>query len=202
MRGRLREWEWQQWEQQWERQLRERQRRHGHSRSTWQHALRSPACEHSLLHRVPSLSHRAVSALPLPPPLLLPQFNDDQLKWSRLDFVKLADMEQVQAFVKTGYAYAERTDAGSEWAAQLAAGSWLACAYGEVGRHGEVIPRQPVIESAHPAHAPAHPPCPSACPPAGDCFERALGEVRKGAMRQLLEVPVWGLRRALASVDS
>ena len=43
------------------------------------------------------------------------QFNDDQLKWGRLDFIKLADLEQVQAFVQTGYAYAERTDAGSEW---------------------------------------------------------------------------------------
>jgi hypothetical protein len=55
-------------------------------------------------------------------------------------------------------------------------------------------PTLPTRLLTHPARLPA--------PPAGDCFERALGEVRKGAMRQLLEVPVWGLRRALASVDS
>ena len=38
--------------------------------------------------------------------------------------------------------------------------------------------------------------------PAGDCFERVLGGVRKGAVRQLLEVPVWGLRQVIASVDA
>ncbi|EFN59130.1 hypothetical protein CHLNCDRAFT_137944 [Chlorella variabilis] len=74
-------------------------------------------------------------------------FNDDQLQWSRLDFIKLADLQQVQAFVGTGYAYAARVDA------------------------------------------------------AGDCFERPLGSTRKGTVRKVLEVPVWGLRRALASVD-
>ena len=50
----------------------------------------------------------------LPPACPGPQFNDDQLKWGRLDFIKLADLEQVQAFVQAGTDYAERTDAGSE----------------------------------------------------------------------------------------
>lgn len=36
---------------------------------------------------------------------------------------------------------------------------------------------------------------------AGDWFEGVLGEVRKGAVRKVLEVPVWGLRKVLASVD-
>lgn len=53
---------------------------------------------------------------PRPPPTRRPgpQFNDDQLKWGRLDFIKLADLEQVQAFVQAGADYAERTDGGSE----------------------------------------------------------------------------------------
>jgi hypothetical protein len=51
---------------------------------------------------------------PCRPLLSVVQFNDDQLKWSRLDFIKLADVEQVEAFVQTGYAYAERVDASSE----------------------------------------------------------------------------------------
>lgn len=74
-------------------------------------------------------------------------FNDDQLKWGRLDFIKLADLEQVQAFVQAGTDYAERTDAGS------------------------------------------------------DCFERVLGETRKGTVRRVLEVPLWAARRTLASID-
>jgi hypothetical protein len=120
--------------------------------------------------------------------------------------VKLADMEQVQAFVKTGYAYAERTDAGSELIRELADGSCLqAYARRGVGRRGDGSPA-----ACHP-NRPTLRTCPPACIltcfrifclPAGDCFQRALGEVRKGAVRQLLEVPVWGLRRALASVDS
>lgn len=60
--------------------------------------------------------------MPLPPtrrsrPRPAVQFNDDQLQWSRLDFIKLCDLEQVQAFVQTGYAYAERTDAAGARAA-------------------------------------------------------------------------------------
>ncbi|KAL4430951.1 hypothetical protein ABPG75_006207 [Micractinium tetrahymenae] len=74
-------------------------------------------------------------------------FNDDQLQWGRLDFIKLCDLDQVQAFVQTGHAYAERTDA------------------------------------------------------AGELFEQTLGDVRKGTVRKVLEVPVWSLRRALASID-
>lgn len=74
-------------------------------------------------------------------------FDDDQLGRNRLDFIKLANLEQVQAFVQSGYAFAERTDA------------------------------------------------------AGDGFEGKLGITRKGRVRKALEVPVWGLRSALASVD-
>lgn len=36
---------------------------------------------------------------------------------------------------------------------------------------------------------------------AADWFQSAMGEVRKGAVRQLLEVPLWAARRTLASVD-
>ncbi len=61
------------------------------------------------------------------------QFNDDQLKWNRLDFIKLCDLEQVEAFVQSGYAYAERTDAAGEYWRRLWAGArcgWVsgACA--------------------------------------------------------------------------
>ncbi|KAL4419027.1 hypothetical protein ABPG77_010014 [Micractinium sp. CCAP 211/92] len=74
-------------------------------------------------------------------------FNDDQLQWNRLDFIKLCDLEQVQAFVQTGFAYAERTDA------------------------------------------------------AGELFEQTLGDVRKGTVRKVLELPVWRMRSVLASID-
>lgn len=43
------------------------------------------------------------------------------------------------------------------------------------------------------------PPC-TPCP-AGDCFERVLGETRKGTVRRVLEVPLWAARRTLASID-
>ena len=36
---------------------------------------------------------------------------DDQLKRSRLDFIKLAQWDEVVGFVRSGYSYAERTDA-------------------------------------------------------------------------------------------
>lgn len=40
------------------------------------------------------------------------------------------------------------------------------------------------------------------CPPsAADCFERVLGETRKGTVRRVLEVPLWAARRTLASID-
>jgi len=39
------------------------------------------------------------------------QFMDDQLQFSRLDFIKLASFEDVKALMRSGYAYAQRTDA-------------------------------------------------------------------------------------------
>lgn len=39
------------------------------------------------------------------------QFNDTELKYSRLDFVKLADFDYVAELERCGYAYAERLDA-------------------------------------------------------------------------------------------
>lgn len=38
------------------------------------------------------------------------QFNDDQLQFSRLDFVKLAQFDEVAELERCGYAYAERMD--------------------------------------------------------------------------------------------
>ena len=36
---------------------------------------------------------------------------DDQLEFSRLDFVKLLTLDTVYELIRTGYSYAERTDA-------------------------------------------------------------------------------------------
>jgi hypothetical protein len=43
------------------------------------------------------------------------QFDDDQLTWGRLDFLKLADVEGVRELMAAGYAYAQRRDADCEW---------------------------------------------------------------------------------------
>ena len=45
---------------------------------------------------------------------------DDQLKRSRLDFIKLAQWDEVVSFVRSGYAFAQRTDAAGGF------GRWLA----------------------------------------------------------------------------
>lgn len=42
---------------------------------------------------------------------IIDYFYDDQLEFSRLDFVKLLTLETVNELIRTGYSYAERTDA-------------------------------------------------------------------------------------------
>jgi len=39
------------------------------------------------------------------------QFFDDQLKFSRLDFIKLSSYEEVKGLMRSGYAFAARADA-------------------------------------------------------------------------------------------
>ena len=76
-----------------------------------------------------------------------------------------------------------------------------------VGSVGGLAPRWPRLFFCQPrgrsCYLPTLTPVPAPCRPlpAGDCFERPLGSTRKGTVRKVLEVPVWGLRRALASVD-
>lgn len=105
-----------------------------------------------------------------PPPKRL-QFNDDQLSWSRLDFIRLADLEQVQAFVQSGYDYAQRTDAAGGAARGVAprgAGRVLKAQdpllLGEHGRRrtaaGSLPLRHPCEEFWRPMHAPC---CRAAC---------------------------------------
>jgi len=48
--------------------------------------------------------------IPLLHPSLPPQFTDDQLQYSRLDFLKLSDIESVLKLERAGYAFAERMD--------------------------------------------------------------------------------------------
>ena len=43
--------------------------------------------------------------------LVLDPSADDQLEFSRLDFVKLLTLETVYELIRAGYSYAERTDA-------------------------------------------------------------------------------------------
>ena len=45
---------------------------------------------------------------------------DDELKRSRLDFVKLAQWEEVVAYVRAGYSFGERADAAGAFDAWLA----------------------------------------------------------------------------------
>lgn len=68
-------------------------------------------CPH-LRHLFPCHPCRPQTAHPLfaAAPSLPPQFNDDQLQYSRLDFVKLADIEWVLSLEKAGYDYADRVD--------------------------------------------------------------------------------------------
>jgi hypothetical protein len=42
---------------------------------------------------------------------IIDYFYDDQLEFSRLDFVKLLTLDTVNALISAGYSYAERTDA-------------------------------------------------------------------------------------------
>lgn len=147
---------------------------------------------------------------PRPPPTRRPgpQFNDDQLKWGRLDFIKLADLEQVQAFVQAGTDYAERTDTASECWSRTASVDSILCPsalLGWPGRH-QHAPAHLLAALAMPSPAPPvepdvdRPACPPILP-AADCFERVMGETRKGTVRRVLEVPLWAARRTLASID-
>jgi hypothetical protein len=43
--------------------------------------------------------------------LILVQFMDDQLEFDRMDFIKIMTFDTVLDLVKSGYSYAERTDA-------------------------------------------------------------------------------------------
>lgn len=195
------------------------------------HTLSTNASPHrSHAHRrfIPVLVSNPTNPTQPAPPSLPPsasplQFNDDQLKWGRLDFIKLADLEQVQAFVQAGTDYAERTDATSECVPLPAPGlvGWgvaavvvrqytmraLTCrlcpACRATPRHTRLAPTAACASlrlflPATPANtklARAHP------LPAADCFERVLGETRKGTVRRVLEVPLWAARRTLASID-
>jgi len=47
------------------------------------------------------------------------QFMDDQLQYSRLDFIKLSSYEEVKALVRSGYEYARRTDAAGGYEEKL-----------------------------------------------------------------------------------
>ena len=42
---------------------------------------------------------------------IIDYFMDDQLEFSRMDFIKVLTFDTVQDLVKSGYSYAERTDA-------------------------------------------------------------------------------------------
>ena len=101
---------------------------------------------------LPTTLHPTTLALSLPSG---PQFNDDQLKWGRLDFIKLADLEQVQAFVQAGTDYAERTDAASECWSRTASVDSILCPSG-LARTTPALPR-PLSLSL--TALPARPPC-------------------------------------------
>lgn len=115
----------------------------------------------------------------------------------------LCALAQVQAFVQKGYAYAERTDAKGERGHAVGGGAQRQPLLGGCAEEPRVV-RAWLAATCHTlccsqcANSPRPPVCVSL---AGDWFERTLGEVRKGAVRQLLEKPVWGMRRALASMD-
>ena len=75
-----------------------------------------PAIAHARYARLPTLT--ALSGRCTRPPVRI-QFKDDQLEYSRLDFIKLASYDGVKQLLRAGYAYAERTDAAGGFEATL-----------------------------------------------------------------------------------
>lgn len=56
---------------------------------------------------------------------IIDYFMDDQLEFSRLDFIKISSYEAVLNLVRSGYSFAERMDARGVYKEKLGERKWI-----------------------------------------------------------------------------